>query len=156
MRDYNKENRKKFPGDVSKTRLYAIWNGIKCRCYTKSSISYKRYGANGITMCEGWRNDFMSFYKWSITNGYSDSLTIDRIDSNGNYEPSNCRWATYKEQANNISTNLRFAYNGEEHTIHEWADIVGINAMALRYRIVYAKWPLEKALTIPVKQYKRN
>lgn len=155
MRDFNKENRKKFPGDASKTRIYTIWNGIKCRCYTKSSTSYKTYGAKGITICDEWKDDFMAFYNWALSNGYSDDLTIDRIDSKGNYEPSNCRWATYKEQANNISTNSRFAYNGEEHTIHEWADIVGINAMALRYRIVYAKWPLEKALTIPVKQYKK-
>ena len=106
-------------------------------------------------MCDDWRNDYMLFYDWAKANGYSDLLTIDRIDSKGNYEPSNCRWATYKEQANNTSRNRIFAYKGEEHTIHEWADIVGINAMALRYRIIYAKWPIEKALTEPVKQYQK-
>lgn len=151
----NKKTWKGYPKELVGTRVYRIWTGMKCRCFTKSSFPYKQYGAKGTTMCDEWRNDFMAFYNWAMNNGYSDELTIDRIDSKGNYEPSNCRWATYKEQANNTSTNLRFTYNGEEHTIHEWADIVGINAMALRYRIVYAKWPLEKALTIPVKQYKK-
>ena len=103
-------------------------------------------------MCNDWRQNYASFYNWAMANGYSDELTIDRINSDGNYEPSNCRWATYKEQANNTSKNIKFFYNGVEHTIHEWADIVGINAMALRYRIVYAKWPIEKALTTPLKK----
>ena len=93
----------------------------------------------------------MAFYRWSLENGYSDNLTLERIDYMGNYEPTNCRWATYKEQANNTSRNVRIWYNGEEHTIPEWADIVGINSGALRYRIVYAKWPIEKALNTPIK-----
>lgn len=129
-----------------------IWNTMKQRCYVKSSTSYKRYGAKGITVCDEWRNSFYTFRNWALANGYSDELTIDRIDSRGNYEPNNCRWATYKEQANNTSKNIKFTYNGETHTIPEWSDIVGINAMALRYRIVYAKWPLEKALTTPIEK----
>ena len=151
VRDVNSAIRK-FPKEAVNSRLYIIWNSAKERCFCPNSTSYKWYGLRGISMCDEWRNDFMSFYKWSIENGYSDDLTLDRINSKGNYEPSNCRWATYKEQANNTSTNLRFTYNGEEHTIHEWADIVGINAMALRHRIVYAKWPIEEALTTPLRK----
>ena len=153
MRSHHSEGWK-YPENLIFSRLYTIWASMKQRCYNKSSSSYKTYGAKGITICDDWKDDFMAFYNWALSNGYSDNLTIDRINSKGNYEPSNCRWATYKEQANNISTNLRFAYNGEEHTIHEWADIVGINAMALRYRIVYAKWTIEKALTTPLKKKK--
>lgn len=156
MREFNSKNRRKFPQDTVKSRIYTIWNGIKCRCYTKSSMSYKRYGAKGITMCDEWRDNFMTFYDWSINNGYTDNLTIDRIDSNGNYEPSNCRWATYKEQANNTSSNVLVTHNGESHTLAMWGEILGIQPQTLNYRINHAKWSIEKALTTPVKTYKRN
>lgn len=143
----------KYPDrSIVYSRLYRIYQSIKQRCYYPQAISYKRYGAKGIVMCDGWKNDFMSFYNWAIANGYSDNLTIDRIDLNGNYEPSNCRWSTYKEQANNTSRSVRISYKGNTHTISEWADIVGINASCLRQRIIIRKWPIEKAFSTPVKK----
>lgn len=85
----------------SHTRLYRIWHDMKNRCYREKDISYKHYGAKGVTICDEWLNDFGEFQKWALNNGYSQDLTLDRIDPSGSYEPSNCRWATWHEQNTN-------------------------------------------------------
>ena len=102
------------------TRIYNIWQKMKSRCYSKNDIEYKRYGARGIKVCDEWINDIKAFYDWSISNGYDDNLSIDRIDNNGNYEPSNCRWATPLQQANNCRTNLLITIDDETKTLSQW------------------------------------
>jgi len=99
----------------SKTRLYRIWNNMKTRCYSKDAINFKDYGGKGVKVCDEWLNDFMSFNTWCGNNGYSEELTIDRIDSNGDYTPSNCRWVGALIQGRNtteLQRNNKTGYRG--------------------------------------------
>lgn len=118
---------------LSNTRLYTIWQGIKQRCYYSKHKSYKNYGGRGITVCDEWKNDFKAFYDWAIANGYRDDLSIDRIDVNGNYEPNNCRWATYFEQSRNLSTNVNVTLNGETKILTDWLKILNIPYHKVHY-----------------------
>lgn len=135
-------------------RLYGIWYGIKWRCLNRNSVDYYLYGGRGITVCDEWTGEdgFKNFYKWSLDNGYYDELTIDRIDVNGNYEPSNCRWATYKEQANNKRNNRLLTCRGVTHTLSEWSSITGIKPRTIESRIYLYGWSEEKAITTPVRK----
>ena len=120
------------------------------RCYRKEHNSYKYYGDRGIKVCDEWQT-FDPFYKWALSSGYDKNLTIDRIDVNGHYEPSNCRWATAKEQANNTRANHLVTYNGETKTIAQWAESLEITQQALSDRLNSKNWTIEEALTIKKK-----
>ncbi|WP_322353969.1 hypothetical protein [Paratractidigestivibacter sp.] len=125
------------------TRLYEIWRQMHRRCYGEHTKFYKDYGGRGISVCGEWR-DFSVFREWAYKNGYAENLTIDRIDVNGNYEPSNCRWATMKQQANNRRSNHIIKYMGQSHTISEWADIIGISQLVLWRELNSNGWDLSK------------
>lgn len=136
---------------LSKTRLYRIWNHMNLRCGRKTDDNYKHYGQRGIDVCIEWKDDFLSFYKWAMDNGYSDSLSIDRINNDKGYSPDNCRWVDQKVQANNTRWNHHIEYNGEDHTLSEWGEILGIKPNTLLYRIRRG-WDLERAFTTEVKK----
>lgn len=104
------------------TRLYRIWAHMKDRCKNPNNDSYKYYGGSGIKVCQEW-DEFKNFEAWAVANGYSDDLTIDRINVHGDYEPSNCRWADMLTQQNNRRNARKLTYNGETHSISEWARI---------------------------------
>lgn len=131
-------------GKSHRIRLYKTWANMKLRCFNPNTKCYEHYGGRGITVCDEWLK-FEPFYEWAMANGYTDDLTIDRIDANGNYEPSNCRWATMTEQARNKRQNTHFTYAGETHTISEWAQITGLSRTTIRSRIKRG-WTIEQAL----------
>ena len=130
------------PGDE---RLYTIWSGMKSRCSNPKSTCYDRYGGRGITVCDDWNSDFVAFREWAWANGYNDELSIDRIDNDGNYEPSNCRWATREVQANNTSTNHQITINDTTKTIAEWSRFVGTLERTIWARL-YHGWSEEEAI----------
>lgn len=133
------------------SRLYNIYSSMVQRCTNPNNTDFHNYGGRGITVCEEWL-DFENFKKWAIENGYADDLTIDRADVNGNYEPSNCRWTSSKKQNNNRRNNRLLTFNGETHTMAEWADITGIRYAVLACRIINHKWSVERALTQEVRR----
>lgn len=135
----------------SNTRLYVIWSDMKDRTTRKNSENYYRYGARGIKVCDEWLNDFSTFEKWAIENGYNDKLTIDRIDNNGDYEPNNCRWADTTTQMNNTSRNKYIEYQGETHTLAEWCRMLKLNYDMVRGRIDRG-WEKDKWFIPPVRK----
>ena len=117
------------------TRIYRAWTNMKKRCMDTNCPRYEIYGGRGITVCNEWF-EFMPFYNWAMSNGYADTLTLDRIDVNGNYEPSNCRWVDMTTQIRNRRDSRWAEIDGVNHTLKEWSDISGIdyNTICTRYK----------------------
>lgn len=116
-------------------RIYRVWEGMKKRCYKPSHPFYPHYGGRGIVVCDEWKDSFETFYQWAMSHGYSDSLTIDRIDNNGNYCPENCRFVTQTEQIRNRSISRMATINGKTKSLMEWASENG-----LEYQTVYRRY----------------
>lgn len=113
------------------TKIYNVWRDMKYRCENKNNPQYKDYGGRGISVCDEW-NDFNKFYNWAIENGYDEKLSIDRINNNEGYNPSNCRWANAKIQSNNKRNNLIVNINGEKYTVAQLSEKTGIGYEKLR------------------------
>lgn len=139
------------------TLLYKSYKNMVTRCFNKSCKAYEDYGGRGITVCEEWlgTSGSKNFITWAISSGYNELLTIDRIDVNGNYEPSNCKWATRKEQNNNKRNNHLITYNNETYNLSQWAERLNIKRATLANRLIKRKWSIEKALTTPVRKLRK-
>jgi len=138
---------------LSRSPLYYCWQSMKARCYNPKNPEYHNYGGRGINICDEWldkENGFMNFYNWSINNGFieNNKLSIDRINVDGNYEPSNCRWTYDKVQANNKRTSHYITYDRYKFTIDQWADICNLSRDVIVSRLRRG-WAVENILFTP-------
>ena len=138
----------------TQTKLYKVWSEMKRRCDNPHDNVYKHYGGRGISYADEWKH-FEPFYEWALTNGYREAergkYTLDRINVNGNYEPSNCRWISHAEQMGNKRAMVRYSFRGQELTVRELSNLYGIKPETIRSRIKYYGMTVEEAATTPVR-----
>lgn len=135
--------------------IYWIWRAMLQRCENPNRKNYENYGFRGIKVCDEWHK-FIPFCDWALANGWQKGLQLDRINNNGNYEPGNCHWATPQENNRNKRNNRMITFVGKTQCLAAWADEIGIEYCILRARINRCRWPIERALTEPVKRRKRE
>lgn len=146
---------KPFSHRLENSRIYRIWLNMKNRCHNSNYDRYSDYGGRGIKVCKEWKNSFEVFCKWALENGYDKNLTLDRIDVNGNYEPSNCRWITGFEQMSNMRKNVYVTYNGETKHLSEWCRVLNVKRSTIDYRLKNG-YSVEEAFEIPIGKYKNR
>ena len=132
------------------TRLHKIWCSMHERCERPKHTHYKDYGGRGIKVCDEW-GEYLPFAEWARTNGYSEQLTLDRIDNDGDYEPDNCRWVKVREQQNNKRSNRVIMYHGKEYTLTQLAEYAGLKKTTLKERLNNG-WSIEDAVERPVRK----
>lgn len=145
---------------LSKTRLYAIFSGMKSRCYNPNDAHYRWYGAKGITICDKWmgENGLQNFFDWSLSHGYNEDLTIDRKDSDKGYSPDNCQWITRSENTSRasskpysgkgISNKLKSILSVTGHKPADLADCLGISVQSVRNKIFRGSYSIDDLLKI--------
>lgn len=155
---YKKDNPNRLTHGMSNTQIHKEWRGIKTRCYNQNDKNYNNYGGRGITMCENWKDNFLSFYEYvsKLPHCGDVGYSIDRIDYNGNYEPNNVRWADRITQNRNKRNNVNITFNGKTQCLTAWAYELNILKETLYQRIYKLNWNIEKALTTPVKRQQHN
>lgn len=141
-------------GDANRThgrtpkKLFYAYVNMKTRCYNKNYFLYHRYGGRGISVCDEWKNSFENFREWALKNGWNESLSLDRIDNDGNYQPDNCKWSTVVEQSNNRRTNRMITYKGVTDTMANWSRNTGLPYYIIQRRLDL-NWDVEKIFTEP-------
>lgn len=149
-----KDRKSNYKHGLCHSRLNNIWYKMKYRCENPNYKEYEYYGGRGIKVCDEWKNDFLSFYNWAINNGYQDGLSIDRINTNGNYSPDNCKWATAEEQGNNKRNNINITINNKTQTLARWCKELNLKYSTVLRRIRNLNWSYEEALEL--KERKRT
>lgn len=135
-------------GGISKHRLYGVWHDAQRRCFDEKRKDYLHYGGRGITMCSRW-NDYETGFKnflEDMESDWAEGLELERIDCDGDYEPSNCCWVTRKQQTNNLRRNRKIHYKGISLNVSEWSDLIGVKSSILSERVCKLKWSDEEAL----------
>ena len=152
----NWNNKLKITHGMTGDKFYWIWKSIKQRCYNNKCRGFINYGGRGIKVCDSWHNfinfrdDMYESYLNHLNEFGSRQTTVDRIDNDGDYCKDNCRWATMRQQANNVRNNLMIEFKGEIKTLSEWSIDLGISYTVLHKRINKCKWSIEDALSTPV------
>lgn len=148
---FKRDNAQKLYSTVRQKdkHLYAVWNGIKQRCFNKNNSSYHNYGGRGITMDSRWAENYETFYNWAIKAGYKRGLTIDRINNDGNYCEENCRFVDRQVQANNKRNVKTYTINGKTQSLRDWCREYNIGHSLVYQRVSKLGWPIEKALSTP-------
>ena len=148
---YRTENAKNLYSGVRQNdkHLYAVWNGIKQRCCNKNNKSFHNYGGRGIKICDEWANSYESFYNWAMKSGYKAGLQIDRIDNNGDYCESNCRFVQREIQANNKRNVVLYTIDGVTKSLPQWCKEYDQNYYMVRQRVYKLNWDIKKALSVP-------
>lgn len=132
---------------MTKSRLYYEWCNMKSRCDNQGNIMFKNYGGRGIKYCDAWKK-FEGFRDWALNHGYNDTLTLERLDVNKNYEPDNCEWIPIEKQYLNRTDSHFLTAFGKTQTIKEWADETGLKYDTIHARIKYYGWSIEDALSV--------
>ena len=138
---------------LSNTNLWHVYYGILHRCYNTKDTHYANYGGKGVVICEEWKESFDNFVEWAFSSGYEQGLQIDRIDNDGNYEPSNCRWVSLKENCRNRGSNILVEYNGKLVTLVEVSEILKRPYKEVYYQ--YRKYGIKRS-SLKICQHRGN
>lgn len=136
-------------------KLHRRWIAMRQRCYSADHKEYKNYGARGITVCDEWNNSAAAFIDWGLKNGWREGLSIDRVDNNSGYSPSNCRFTDIKTQSNNTRRNVLVTIDGQTYTFIQACEKFGVSERCARGR-KWRGWPLEKIFSTPVARHRRS
>jgi hypothetical protein len=131
----------------SRTKEYISWQGMHARCKNSNNPGFKNYGGRGIKVCERWENSFLNFLQ-DMGPKPSKDHSLDRIDNNGNYEPSNCRWATQYEQGNNRRNNIFIEHNGKSRSVAEWSRILNLSPLFIKREVFIRNKTIEQLYSL--------
>lgn len=137
------------PGEKNQTKAYICWRNIVMRCEDETCPAFKSYGGRGIRLCERWKS-YPNFLEDMGDPG--PGMTLDRIDNDKGYEPSNCRWVTRQEQSRNTSRNRKVTINGQTKCLKDWCEVMRLPSSTIFARVNLLGWPVEKALFTPIRK----